>query len=214
MKIVAHRGYWLQDQEKNTLAAFERALEGGFGIETDLRDAQRGVVISHDMPGGGEMSLDDFLALCARYPEGRPLALNIKADGLHTPVAAALAAHRMTDAGAAFVFDMAVPDALGYLQRSLPAYTRSSEYETAPSFIDAAAGVWLDAFHGEWYDAADIAAWLDRGKAVCVVSPELHRRPHLELWQRLRDAGLHRQAALSLCTDFPQAAKDFFRDPD
>lgn len=211
MKIVAHRGYWLQDQEKNTLAAFERALEGGFGIETDLRDSGRTVVISHDMPGGGEMTLDSFLALCARYPAGRPLALNIKADGLQAPVAAALAAHGTSDA---FVFDMAVPDALGYLNRNLPTYTRHSEYESAPSFIERAAGVWLDAFHGEWYETGHITHWLEQGKEVCIVSPELHRRPHLALWQRLRDAGLHRHAALSLCTDFPQAAKDFFRDQD
>ncbi|NGZ83092.1 phosphodiesterase [Duganella aceris] len=211
MKIVAHRGYWLDASEKNTPAAFERALAGGFGIETDLRDAGRGVVIAHDMPAGGEMPLDAFLALCARYPAGRPLALNIKADGLQAPVAAALAAHGTADA---FVFDMAVPDALGYLQHGLPAYTRSSEYETVPAFLERAAGVWLDAFHGEWYQPAQIAAWLEQGKAVCIVSPELHRRPHLELWRRLRDAGLHRQPALSLCTDFPQAAKDFFRDQD
>lgn len=211
MKIVAHRGYWLQDQEKNTPAAFERALAGGFGIETDLRDAGRAVVIAHDMPGGSEMTLDSFLTLCARYPDARPLALNIKADGLQAPVAAALAAHGTTEA---FVFDMAVPDALGYLQRGLTTYTRHSEYETVPSFIERAAGVWLDAFHGEWYQPADIMHWLAQGKQVCIVSPELHRRPHLALWQRLRDAGLQRHDALSLCTDFPQAAKDFFRDPD
>lgn len=211
MKIVAHRGYWLDESEKNSPAAFERALAGGFGIETDLRDAGREVVISHDMPGGGEMTLDAFLALCARHPAGRPLALNIKADGLQAPVAAALAAHGTADA---FVFDMAVPDALGYLARGLPTYTRSSEYETVPSYLDRAAGVWLDAFNGEWYEARDVEAWLAQGKAVCVVSPELHRRPHLDLWRRLRAAGLHRHAALSLCTDFPQAAKDFFDDQD
>lgn len=211
MKIVAHRGYWLEDGEKNTPAAFQRALDGGFGIETDLRDANRGVVISHDMPGGGEMTLDAFLALCARHPAGRPLALNIKADGLQAQVAAALAGHGIAGA---FVFDMAVPDALGYLQRGLPAYTRGSEYETAPSFLERAAGVWLDAFHDEWYDMDHISAWLAQGKAVCVVSPELHRRPHLALWHRLRDAGLQRHAGLSLCTDFPLAAKDFFRDQD
>jgi hypothetical protein len=211
MDIVAHRGYWLHDQEKNTLAAFERALAAGFGIETDLRDAGRAVVIAHDMPGGGEMTLDSFLALCARHPAARPLALNIKADGLQAPVVAALAAHRITGA---FVFDMAVPDALGYLQRGLPTYTRHSEYETSPAFIARAAGVWLDAFHGEWYQPADISHWLAQGKQVCLVSPELHRRPHLALWQRLRDAGLQRHPALSLCTDFPQDAKDFFHVPD
>ena len=37
MKIIAHRGYWLIDDEKNTELAFERALRANFGIETDLR---------------------------------------------------------------------------------------------------------------------------------------------------------------------------------
>ena len=26
MKIIAHRGYWLEQSEKNTLIAFERAM--------------------------------------------------------------------------------------------------------------------------------------------------------------------------------------------
>lgn len=207
MDIVAHRGYWTTASEKNSLGAFERALQGGFGIETDLRDALGGVVISHDIPGGGEMTLDAFLALCAQYPAARPLALNIKADGLQALVAAALTKHHISGA---FVFDMAVPDALGYLARSLPAYTRCSEVETVPSFMEQASGVWLDAFYGEWYQPQQIEAWLAQGKQVCIVSPELHRRPHLALWQRLRDAGLQRHAGLSLCTDFPLDAKEYF----
>jgi hypothetical protein len=157
------------------------------------------------------MTLDAFLTLCARHPAGRPLALNIKADGLQAKVAAALAAHRIEDA---FVFDMAVPDALGYLAQGTPAYTRISEYETVPSFLDQAAGIWLDAFHGEWYTPEQVAGWLAQGKQVCIVSPELHKRPHLALWQRLRAAGLQRHPGLSLCTDFPSAAKDYFSEPD
>ncbi len=207
MKIVAHRGYWIDSSEKNTCCAFERALEHGFGIETDLRDAQGGVVISHDMPSGGELTLDAFLALCARHGAARPLALNIKSDGLHREVEAALARHAIEDA---FVFDMAVPDALGYLARGMPTYTRCSEYENPPACLDRAAGVWLDAFHGEWYDLDMIGRWLDQGKAVCLVSPELHKRPHEAFWQRLRASGLPARAGLSLCTDFPLEAKTFY----
>lgn len=211
MKILAHRGFWTAAAEKNSWAAFERALQGGFGIETDLRDAGGSVVISHDMPRGGEISLDQFLALCAAYPQARPLALNIKADGLQSLVREALAAHAIDHA---FVFDMALPDALGYLQQQLPTYTRCSEYENPPAYLARAAGIWLDAFHGEWYAPPDIAAWLQQDKAVCLVSPELHRRPHLAFWTQLRDSGLHRHPLLSLCTDFPTDAKDFFSVQD
>jgi hypothetical protein len=207
MKIVAHRGHWTAVPDKNSRAAFERALRGGYGIETDLRDALGGIVISHDMPAGDEMRLDAFLALCAQYPAARPLALNIKSDGLQAQLKAALAAHGIEQA---YVFDMAVPDALGYLAQGVPAYTRCSEYEPVPSFLEQAAGIWLDAFHGEWYAPALIQDWLAQGKQVCIVSPELHRRPHAALWQTLRDAGLHRHPGLGLCTDFPDQAKEFF----
>lgn len=211
MKLIAHRGHWLQPSEKNSVDAFERALAAGHGIETDLRDAHGAVVIAHDMPRGGELTLDAFLALCARHPQRGPLALNIKADGLQAAVREALARHAIAGA---FVFDMALPDALGYLAQSIPAYTRSSEYETAPSFLERAAGVWLDAFHGEWYGMDLVAGWLEQGKEVCIVSPELHRRPHLALWQQLRAARLHLRPGLRLCTDFPDDAKEFFHVPD
>lgn len=207
MKILAHRGFWLTAAEKNTWRAFERALQGSYGIETDLRDAHGAVVISHDMPGGGEASLDQFLALCAAYPQARPLALNIKADGLQVLVRDALAAHHIDDA---YVFDMAVPDALGYLQQQVPTYTRCSEYENPPPYLDRATGVWLDAFHHEWYTPQHIRDFLLLGKAVCLVSPELHKRPHTAFWTQLRDSGLHQHPLLSLCTDFPTEAEDFF----
>jgi glycerophosphoryl diester phosphodiesterase len=211
MKILAHRGFWTAAAEKNTWSAFERALQDGFGIETDLRDADGQIVIAHDLPRGDEISLDQFLQLCARYPQGRPLALNIKADGLQALVRDTLARHAIDDA---FVFDMAVPDALGYLRQQIPTYTRCSEYEPAPAYLAQAAGIWLDAFHSEWYAPQHIEQFLQHGKAVCLVSPELHRRPHLALWRQLRDSGLHQHPLFSLCTDFPSEAKDYFSAQD
>lgn len=211
MQISAHRGHWLDAADKNSMAAFERALQGGFGIETDLRDAGGAVVIAHDLPRGGEATLDDFLALCARYPQARPLALNIKADGQQALVQQALQRHGIAGA---FVFDMAVPDALGYLRAGLCTYTRASEYETVPSFLAQADGVWLDGFHGVWWGRAELDGWLAQGKQVSIVSPELHGRPHLALWQQLRDWGVQHDARVSLCTDYPQIAKDYFDAQD
>ena len=207
MKIAAHRGFWLHANQKNSLAAFRRALGLGFGIETDVRDSTGTLVITHDMPRGGEPTLDNFLALCARYPEARPLALNIKADGLQLPLQSALQRHKIKDA---FVFDMAIPDTLGYFGQSIPTYTRCSEYEQPPPLLELASGVWLDAFESDWYEASTITAWLEAGKEVCIVSPELHNRPYRALWQRLKDWGLHLYAGLTLCTDFPTEAKDTF----
>lgn len=38
MKIIAHRGYWIDSSEKNSSNALRKALEQGYGFESDLRD--------------------------------------------------------------------------------------------------------------------------------------------------------------------------------
>jgi hypothetical protein len=211
MEILAHRGWWLQAAEKNSKAAFERALAAGYGIETDVRDCDGELVISHDMPRRASpeplMTLAQFLDLYASYP-GRPtLALNIKADGLHEPTQAALTARSITSY---FVFDMSVPDTLGWLRREMPVFTRRSEFETGSSLDARAQGFWLDAFEAPYVRAADIAAAIKAGKRAAVVSPELHGKPHLEAWADWRDVlasltDAQRHNVL-LCTDFPGEA--------
>ena len=81
MNILAHRGYWLKPEEKNTRIAFERALSLGFGIESDVRDYLGNLVISHDIPGDSAMPLSEFIALLEQYPRVS-FALNVKSDGL------------------------------------------------------------------------------------------------------------------------------------
>jgi hypothetical protein len=211
MRILAHRGYWLSTEEKNTAVAFERALKSGFGIETDLRDADGELVISHDMPKGGEMKVGDFLDLCIRYPEARPLALNVKADGMQSALKALLGQRNISEAEY-FVFDMSFPDGMNYLASGLTAYTRFSEYESPPLLLSEMSGVWIDAFHGDWYGEEALRTLLGQGKEICIVSPELHRRPHLPLWKNLKMWRLHILPKVKLCTDFPMQAREFFGD--
>jgi len=203
MIVLSHRGYWLQAPEKNQPVAFERSFALGFGTETDVRDCQGRLLMSHDMPGGAEMELDAFLACL----DGRklPLAINIKADGLAVPLRKAMEARGVHDW---FVFDMAVPDMRAHFQAGNPVFTRMSEVEREPAWLDAASGVWLDSFGDEWYDMALVAGLLARGKRVCIVSSELHGRPHDALWQQLRT--LAGTPGLMLCTDLPEQARAFF----
>ncbi len=44
----AHRGLHDKDSPENTLAAFKKAVEGGYGIEMDVRSSKDGLVIHHD----------------------------------------------------------------------------------------------------------------------------------------------------------------------
>ena len=49
--------------KKNTLSAFTRAFDNGFGVETDLRDYNGTLVISHDVPQEESLLFEDFLKI-------------------------------------------------------------------------------------------------------------------------------------------------------
>lgn len=204
IEIVAHRGYWQDEAEKNTLVAIERALQYGFGFETDYRDYRGELVISHNIPQGNEPQVAEVFGLYKKYHSEAPLAINIKADGLQDKLLALLKRYEITNY---FVFDMSVPDTLGYLDTGMNVASRRSEYENElPFYIDSRA-VWLDCFQEDWISADEIKGHLDQGKKVCIVSPELHKRPYPEIW--LRYAGLCSKD-LMICTDYPQEAELYF----
>lgn len=209
MRVISHRGYWRQPHERNQRVAFERSFGLGFGTETDVRDAAGTLVVSHDPPLGGEMPLSQLLAMAAAAPPGLPLALNIKADGLAGALAAALRQHPALDA---FVFDMAVPDMRAYLRTGVPVFARMSEVERAPAWLAQCAGVWLDAFDGDWFGTELVADLLARTRRVCVVSPELHGREPGPRWASLRALAGH--DGLLLCTDRPEEARRFLHIPE
>ncbi|WP_313330398.1 hypothetical protein [Sphingobium yanoikuyae] len=221
MILLAHRGLWTQPDQHNSRAALEGAFASGFGVETDVRDCNGQLVISHDMPAAGAMALHDLLA---DYDmAGRPgwLALNIKADGLAKGIDKALQAYPGMGSQV-FVFDMSVPDTLGYFGRSMHVFTRHSEFEPLPPLEDRCTGIWMDCFERPWVDPADVVARLRRGQRVAIVSPELHRRTvYPRFWQLLRSeiaqADLPADllaSHLMLCTDFPREAAAFFSFQD
>lgn len=208
MKLIAHRGYWNKDIVSNSFTSFQQAFSKSYGIETDFRDFNGRLVVSHDTPVENNfVEAEDFFSLAAQYPQ-LPLAINIKADGLQLLVKELLLKNDLTNY---FVFDMSVPDMYRYYTNGLTYYTRKSEHETAPCLLDMAAGIWLDAFISEWYGAKEIESLLATGKKIAVVSAELHKRPHLPQWTLIKsmqeNIGFQN---LFLCTDFPDEAKQFF----
>lgn len=208
MIILSHRGYWHSNHEKNTRVAFERSFSLGFGTETDVRDFDGKLVISHDPAHRDAMPIEEFLEIYRRFSTQLTLALNVKADGLQHELKRQLEAYEVQNY---FVFDMAVPDSLGYLRQGMPAYTRHSEYEPTPPYYERAQGVWMDEFNGHWIEEQTISAHLVAGKAVCIVSPELHGRTFEEEWAHYRDIEAKLGVTnIMLCTDFPERAKEFF----
>lgn len=207
MEIISHRGLWTEAPEKNSQVAMQRSFEAGFGTETDIRDFDRTLVISHDPASADAMSAK-LLFKMYRRRSTLTLALNVKADGLQSLISELL--QGFPDQRY-FLFDMSVPDMLAYRRQGLIFFTRQSEFEMEPALYGEAAGVWLDCFLGEWYDEALIRRHFEAGKRVCVVSAELHGRDHLPAWERLRGMAVHQYEGLLLCTDYPLAAKEYFQ---
>jgi len=208
--ILSHRGYWKRDEEKNTPSAFSRSFGLGFGTELDVRDYCGKLVISHDISDSNSMDFKSLLGMYCGFDKGLFLAINIKADGLQKPLFDLLSEYQIENY---FVFDMSVPDALGYLDSGMKAFTRESEIETVPSFYEQADGVWMDEFKTSWITPQRIQYHVDNGKKVCIVSPELHQMDHLARWKDYKAVSRNLdKGELILCTDFPEEARRYFND--
>lgn len=212
MIVLSHRGYWKTPAEKNTPEAFERSFSMGFGTETDLRDRDGRLVISHDMALGDALPAEAFFEIYTRHGGELPLALNIKADGLQGELKRLLTRYGVDNY---FVFDMAVPDGLLYARQQFNTYTRQSEFETEPPYYDLARGIWLDEFNGHWLTDAVIERHLANGKSVCIVSPDLHKRDYDREWRDYKrlESRIGRDKIM-ICTDYPEQAREFFNAQD
>lgn len=209
MIVLSHRGYWKETDEKNLPISFERSFSLGFGTETDIRDYKGKLVISHDIADEKCINVKEMFEIYKKYDNALPIALNVKADGLQVKLKELLEEYKITNY---FVFDMSVPDGLGYLKQNIKAFTRESEYEKIPSFYDESCGIWLDEFQGHWITKEVIEKHIKNNKQICIVSPDLHKREYKKEWQHYKD--IEKELSidnLMICTDYPEEAKEFFR---
>jgi glycerophosphoryl diester phosphodiesterase len=137
-QIFAHRGFWREGgSSPNSLESLNSAFEEGFAVETDVRDQQREIVISHDPCGTSTYNSFNWELLAL----GR-IAINIKSDGL-VPGFTDLTDH-IRDSQS-FVFDCSFPQIMQFRNASIPHALRISEFERElpwkPEYI------WLDAFN-------------------------------------------------------------------
>lgn len=207
MKIISHRGLWIDEQEKNLLPSFVRSFNKNFGTETDLRDRNGEIIISHDIPVDNCLSFNKMIEVYKKVNSDLILALNIKSDGLQIYLKDILIEHSIKEY---FVFDMSIPDTIGYLKLGIKFFSRQSEYEQVPIFYEKCNGIWLDSFESIWYNCALIENHIKIGKSVAVVSPDLHKRDVSELWELLRKNKINQIDNVILCTDKPIEALSFF----
>lgn len=207
MQIISHRGFWKTKEEQNSKSAFERAFRYNFGIETDIRDCGGKLVISHDIPDGSEMTVDNFFSLYNSLKSNVYLALNIKSDGLYKLLGQLITQYAIKNY---FVFDMSVPDSIGYCSQSMNLFMRQSELESV-SLYHQATGVWMDSFELEWIKDSDIISHLENKKKVCVVSPELHNRSYDLVWKKYNNPMLIKDPNFMVCTDYPDKFRSLIK---
>ena len=209
MRIIAHRGFWRTPEEKNSINSILEAIKNGYGFETDLRDYHEKLVVSHNIADASSPEADSvFAALKDKQGQGIVFAINIKCDGIAGLIKEQIKKYGIEDY---FVFDMSIPQTLEYKDAEIIYFARQSEFENTPVLYDGASGVWVDGFEStDWITEELIRGHLNRGKMVCIVSPELHKkRDYTVFWNRLKNMRIT-QDSLLLCTDYPDEAKEFF----
>lgn len=191
--IFAHRGDWHPDLSPNSLEAISKAFSKGFAVETDIRDFQGHLVVSHDPCS--DPNAQKFSELFSSYQR---MAINIKSDGLSGLIEMHVENILQSNS---FIFDCSFPELLRYRKLGIPHALRLSEFEKelpwTPEYI------WLDAFDSDWWLEDSHTLNLISKIPTVVVSPELHRRHHGDVWNKvlsLRNSGVE----ISICTDFPE----------
>jgi glycerophosphoryl diester phosphodiesterase len=209
MFILAHRGYWKKNDERNTLDALKAALDNGFGIETDLRDFDGKLVISHNIADKNCPLAESFFTYYSQKNFSLPLALNIKADGLQKLLAELIAKYKLKNY---FIFDMSIPELIASEKEKITFFTRESDVEPFCVRYENARGVWLDSFfQANWLNEEKIKQHLQSGKIVGIISSEIHGRDSIPLWTLLKNMGCQNNSNVYLCTDKPDEARRFFK---
>lgn len=210
MNILAHRGYWNKNLERNSSQAIRFALDKGYGFESDIRDYCERLVISHNIADKTALDAEVVFKWLHEYEDKYTFAINIKADGLKDVLSSFLTKYEITNY---FLFDMSVPQMVEFMNMNLNFFTRQSEIELNPCLYDKASGVWIDGFWStDWITERLLKEHLKNGKRICLVSPELHGRSDYKLfWKRIKDYGISDDNVM-LCTDVPDEAKEFFNE--
>jgi hypothetical protein len=128
-----------------------------------------------------------------------PIALNIKCDGLLRKGLEEII--RLVQDPGSFVFDGSIPEMLQYKRAGVKHALRLSEYEQELSWQTN--HIWLDAFQYDWWLEDNTLQRLSENNFVVVVSPELHSREYLNVWDVVAAEISGCNPNVAICTDKP-----------
>ena len=191
--IFAHRGFWDSKVPQNSRESFVNASTLGFSIETDLRSVGSEIVVSHDSPlKESTLNAESIFDFNSRF------ALNIKSDGIAEYF---LNKREWLGETKSFFFDGSIPELYKYKNAGLPVALRLSEIEKELPWVCET--IWLDSFNSDWWIEGNQLSALSEKYFVIVVSPELHGREYLKVWDKTMESILKGNHNIGICTDYP-----------
>lgn len=210
MQILAHRGYWNEQIERNSPQSIRLALENGYGFESDVRDYCSKMVISHNIADSSSQDAEEVFQWLQEFQDEYCFAINIKADGLKNLIQGYLKKYNIKNY---FVFDMSVPQMVEFNEMGLRFFSRQSEFEIQPCMYEDATGVWMDGFYSvDWITEKLLQEHIRNKKYVCIVSPDLHGKHDYKIfWDKLCRYKLDFSKVM-LCTDYPDEARITFKE--
>lgn len=210
MKILSHRGLWNEHIISNSPQAILNSLKNGFGFESDVRDYQGKLVISHNIADNDSQKAEEVFRWLNEFGDKYTFAINIKADGLKNQIKECLNKYSITNY---FLFDMSTPQMVEFKEMGLRFFTRQSEVEPNPCMYEYAAGVWIDGFWSiDWITEELLSYHINNGKEVSLVSPDLHGKDdYVNFWEKIKSYNLDFSMVM-LCTDYPNEAREYFNE--
>lgn len=188
--IFSHRA--LFHKVENSKKGIINCIQLGFGLELDLRCDSRGVYLSHDLSGTGEL----FSDVCSFLKDSKsPIALHIKELECVENTVDILYQY---DVKNCFLFDSDYEYILKKSSKFEVAFYANSKPQKTNAKI-----FWCDEIKEKWYSKNLIEKLHYEGKILYAVSRELVMPSSLpeivDDWKRLIELGFD-----GICTNFPE----------
>ena len=144
------------------------------GIEFDLRDSNRALIVQHDACQEGQL-FSEFLQFC---PLNKVYIVNIKAEGIEEMAIEMLTKHGIHQF---FLLDCGMPSIVRLGRKGERRLAvRFSEYESFETVMTVApfvSWIWIDVFSRIPITRDQVIKAKDLGLHLCLVSPELQGQP-------------------------------------
>ena len=163
MILVSHRINTIKKLKKTTKC---------YGVEIDLRDYKKKIILSHDPFKSGEL-FSNFL----KNYDHKFLILNIKSEGIESKVIQIIKKFKINNY---FFLDCTFPSLINLIKKgNKNVALRVSDYEsvdTLNNMKNLAKWVWIDCFKNIPLDQKKYKLIKKYNYRICLVSPELHGR--------------------------------------